>query len=241
MMTVYKVQEFPNIDDPDLVRSCVQVQKMRNTLIAFYKHVLSQLTSIPITNPVRVVIIIMNRLAEGSLAIELLCQKNCARDAAILLLSLYELILDLQYIALDKARADIWLDHTEEQKKPWRVAYQIKEIYTANNEREAQQDIYRWYSMTKHCNPAGKQLAFPISQNDRDSLLLDCSDNNNSMLYCHLFILGGHIYNAITTIVSICKSNNFDVGDFADGINRQWKTLSRYNEEHIRSLLEARS
>ena len=237
-MPVYEIQEYPNIDDPDLVRSCVQVQKMRLTLNAFFKHVLSQLASIPFTRPTRVAFIIIHRLAEGSISIELLCQKNRVRDAAILVLNLHELILDLQYIALDKSRADTWLDHTKEQTKPWRVGNQIKEIYNIKNEQESERDIYRWYSMTKHGNPAGKHFVFPISQHDRDSLLLDCSNNNNPMVRCHMFALGTHIYRAGTAAARIYASEGLDVDDFADRLNAQWETLSSYNEEHIRSVLE---
>jgi hypothetical protein len=86
-MTVYSVNELPNIDDPDLIRYCVFSQEMRRTLSAFIQHVLPQLRHHPVTASVRVALAIVDRTTEGSLSIELLCMKNRVRDAAILLLN----------------------------------------------------------------------------------------------------------------------------------------------------------
>ena len=161
-MKDYAVQEMPDIDNPDLIRDCVTVQTMRCTLSALVRHLISQLTVTPFTVPIRVVLSILYRLAEGAISIELLCRKNRVRDAAILLLSLHELRLDLQYIARNPRRADIWLDHTEDNRKPWRVAEQMADIYTTQDEFDAERSIYRQYSMVKHCNPVGQTFSFPI-------------------------------------------------------------------------------
>ena len=140
-MTIHAVQELSSINDPDLIRICVCVQDMRRILTALFKHVVSQLTRHPVTAPIRVPLAIVDRLAEGALSVELLCQKNRVRDAAIILLSLHELRLDLQYIALDLERADIWLDHAQDRgKKPWRVASQMNEMYIRPDELKAE----RW-------------------------------------------------------------------------------------------------
>ena len=236
-VTIHAVQELPNINDPDLIRSCVCVQDMRRTVAALFKHVVSQLTRHPVTAPIRVTLAIVDRLAEGALSVELLCQKNRARDAAIILLSLHELRLDLQYIALDLERADTWLDHTQEGKKPWRVADQIKEIYILPGELKAERWLYRQYSMVKHCNPVGQNFAFGIAA-DRDSLQLDCNSDNSFMVRVHMFGLGAHVHCAVAAAARIWGSEGLDVGEYVDRINGQWKTLSRYNEEHIRRALQ---
>jgi hypothetical protein len=111
---------------------------MRRTVSAFLQHIISQLGSHPVTTPIRVALVIMNRLAEGSLSVELLCLKNRVRDGAILLLSLHELQLDLQYIALDPSRAGTWIDHTQKDRKPWHISSQMQEIYTTTNELDAE-------------------------------------------------------------------------------------------------------
>ena len=95
-MTTYKIRELPNLDDPDLIRCCVAVQEMRGTLSTFIQHIVAQLGNNPVTTPNRVALAMLQRMAEGSLSTEVLCMKNRVRDAAILILSLFELRLDLQ-------------------------------------------------------------------------------------------------------------------------------------------------
>ena len=165
-------------------------------------------------------------------------EKNRVRDAAILLLSLHELRLDLQYIAGDPRRADIWLDHTEAHKKPWRVAKQIAEICTQKGEFDAERSIYRQYSMVKHCNPVAQTFSFPIA-GDRNSLHLDCSTDNSVMVRTHMFALGAHIRCAATAATSLLTNEGIDVTDYLDRIEEQWKILSKYNEEYIYSTLKA--
>ena len=144
---------------------------MRRCLNTFFQHVVCQLRHIPVTAGVRVALAIVDRVTEGSLSVELLCQKNRARDAAVLLLCLHELRLDLQYIALDRSRANCWLEHSKTDKKPWRVSSQLEEIYTNENELKAERWLYRQYSMVKHCNPVGENFVFGIAAK-RDSLTL---------------------------------------------------------------------
>ena len=235
-MTVYQVQELPSIDDPHLVRNCVCAQDMRRTLTAIFQHILSQLVSHHVTDSLCVTLAIVDRAAEQALSIELLCQKNRARDAAILLLSLHELRLDLQYIALDLDRAKIWIAHIQEHKKPWRVPKQMQEIYVKQNERDAELSLYRNYSMVKHSNPVGENFAFDIAAH-RDSLQLDCNSNNSATVYVHLFGLGSHLRCVATAAARILDSEGIDVDGYVDQINGQWKKLSNYNEERIRSVL----
>ena len=236
-MTIDAVQELPSINDPDLIRICVCVQDMRRILTALFKHVVSQLTRHPVTAPIRVTLAIVDRLAEGALSVELLCQKNRVRDAAIILLSLHELRLDLQYIALDLERADIWLDHAQEGKKPWRVASQMNEMYIRPDELKAERWLYRQYSMVKHCNSVGQNFAFGIAA-DRDSLQLDFDSGDSPMVRVHMFGLGCHIHCAVAAVARICGSEGLDVGEYVDRINGQRKILSCFNEEHIRLALE---
>lgn len=101
--------------------------------------------------------------------------KNRVRDAAIVLLSFYELQLDLQFIARDLTRAETWIDHTREDKKPWSVSTQLKEIYVASRELEAERWLYRTYSMVKHCNPISTHLSFPLAAT-RHTLLAGCCE-----------------------------------------------------------------
>ena len=91
--------------------------------------------------------------------------------------------------------------------------------------------------MVKHCNPVGQTFAFGIAA-DRDSLQLDCS-SDSPIVRVHMFGLGRHIHCALAAAARIWDSEGLDVGGCAERIDRQWKKLSRYNEEHIRSVLQA--
>lgn len=236
MSIVYKIHELANIDDPLLLKCCLAVQDMRRILSDFMQHIVSQLGDHPVTLSIRVALAVVNRVAEGSLSIEILCMKNRVRDAAILLLSLYELQLDLQYIAQDPSRAETWIDHCEQDKKPWRIASQLREIYTIPSELKAERRLYRTYSMAKHGNPIGTHLAFPLSAT-RHTLILD-TDTNNPMIRAHTFVLGVSMVRAGTGAASIWSSEGLDVGDFITKLDQQCEKLSKYNEEYIVSRLQ---
>ena len=236
-MTDYAVQEMPNITDRDAIRTCVCVQDMRRTLLALFQFLISCLSRVPVTAPIRVLLGIVDRVGGGALSIELLCQKGRARDAAILLLSLHELTLDIEFIARDPDRASVWLDHSEKGKKPWRVQRQIREIFAAKNELNAEQRIYRQYSMAKHGNPVGKQFAFGISP-ARDSLLLDCSAADNPLIRTHLFGLGCHIHRVGTAASTILSNEGIDAQQYLNALGEQRQTLSKYNEQHLLSMLQ---
>ena len=233
----YAVQEMPNITDSELIRLCVAVQQMRRTLVAFFKHVVEQLVKTPVTSAIRVVLGIMGRLEEGSLSVELLCQKGRTRDAAILLLSLHELRLDLQYIAMDPVRAETWLDHAREDIKPWRVKTQINEIFTDEKERDAERGVYRQYSMAKHGNRVAQQFAFGISPT-RDALVIDCSGIDNPLLHTHMFGLGMHIHGAGIAAAKILAHEGIECDDFPDTLNEQFEVVSQHNQQKVRLMLE---
>ena len=228
---------MPSITDPELIRLCVVVQQMRRTLVAFFKHVVEQLATTPVTSAIRVVLGIMNRLGEGALSVELLCQKGRTRDTAILLLSLHELRLDLQYIAIDPVRADTWLDHALEDRKPWRVATQINEIFADGTERDAERAVYRQYSMAKHGNRVAQQFAFGISP-ARDSLAIDCSGIDNPVLHTHMFGLAMHIHGAGIAAAKILAHEGIECDEFLDALNEQFRIVSKHNHQKVRSLLE---
>lgn len=237
-MTTYKIRELPNLDDPDLIRCCVAVQEMRGTLATFIQDIVAQLGNNPVTTPNRVALAMLQRMAEGSLSTEVLCMKNRVRDAAILVLSLFELRLDLQYIANDLSRADTWIDHVRENKKPWSVRSQLESLYTDKDELDAEIANYRQYSMVKHCNPAGLAFSFPIAVT-RDTLQLDLANENSHWVRIHLFGLAVCIHRAGDAASRIWSAEGLDVGAFAADLKSGSDKLSRYNEEHIVSVLQA--
>lgn len=236
-MPTYKAAELPNIDDPDLVRCCVIVQGMGRRLTKFIGDVIEQLTRHPVTVPTRVALAGVNRVTEGALSIELLCMKNRVRDAAILLLSLWELSLDLQCIALDPKRAATWIDHAKENTKPWKVASQLEEIYTDPRELDVETALYRQYSMVKHCNPVGGVLTFPMTVTP-DTLELDMARNNSPFIRCHLFGLGICLHRVGSAASRIWTDRGLNPGTVVSELEKGVASLSQSNVGAIEALLQ---
>lgn len=235
-MKIYDIRELPNIDDPQLIHYCVCAQELRRTTIAFAGDVLLQLTNHPVTTPIRVALAILQRIQEGVLSVELLCMKNRVRDAAIIILTLHELTLDLKYISQDVSRAEIWMDHAAEHKKPWPVASQIRAVCSTQNEQDAEQELYRMYSMVKHGNPVADNFSFPIAAK-RDMLKLDAARANSPMVWSHIYALCGHLHAAALAAAKIWSTAGLHVTDFVDKINTKMGELNKHNEEHIKSIL----
>lgn len=230
-MTQYKIRELPTIDDLDLIKCFVVLEEMRTLLVAFTRSIITQLQDHPLSMPTRVVLALVQRTTECSISTETLCLKNSGRDAAILILSLIELRYDIKYIACDLHRADEWIDHTTQNKKPWRVRSQIDELYS-DSEHEAEVSLYRQYSMVKHCNPAGLSFAFPVAAT-RDALTIDTASNNSQLLHSHALTLGMCLHDIVVAASAIVAANGLDPGDYALEISKGFDELSRYNEEYI--------
>lgn len=230
-------QELPNINDPELLRCCLAAGQARNSLVGLIRHAIGQMGEIPVTIPTRCALACLNRIAESALSTELLCQKNRVRDAAILILSIFELRLDLQYIALDTSRATTWIEHAEEKKKPWRVSTQLKAVYSDLGELEAQFYLYRQYSMVKHCNPMGRSLAFPLSVTT-DTFTIDMASSNSQWIGVHMFALGTQICDAAKAASDIWVDQGFDVGLFVADMQERVEEIWRYREKQIISVLK---
>ena len=234
-------RELPNIDDPELVGCCSAVQNARNSLLDLLRDALGQLSNHPVTLPTRCALAGLARIGEAVLSAEVLCQKNRVRDAAILILSIFELRLDLQYIALDTSRATTWIEHAEERVKPWSVKKQLRAVYANSDELETQRELYRKYSMVKHCNPVGGDLAFPMTVTV-DTIGLDSEKSNSRWIRIHTFGLAWHILEASKAACEIFRDQGLRVGAHLEGIQHSVDELSRLNEVHIvRTLKSARS
>ena len=237
-MKDYQAIELPNINDATIARTMVAVQKLVSVMHEFYIYVGPQHARIPFTTNTIVVFIIIPRILEGARSTLLLCQKNFARDAGILLTNICELRLDLEYIGISRDRAKIWLSDTKENKKPWKVADQIKELSGDKKEEDAEFSVYRNLSMAKHGNLSGKNISFPISRVDKDVYQLNWNQKNDPLIHCHMFILGTYIKRAGMAAIQSYDDAGFEVAGFADKFDELWNTLSKYNTEHITSVLK---
>ena len=237
-MKDYQAIELPNISDPKIIRTMVSVQKILITLHDFHMHVIKQHSYKPFTANTIVFFVIIPRILEGARSVMLLCQKNFARDAGILLINIHELRLDLEYIGISNERADVWLNHTKDNRKPWKVSDQIKELSEDKKEEDAMFSAYRYYSMAKHGNPVGKNLSFPISKLEKDVYQINRVQNNDPLIHHYMFGLGIEIKNVGMAAIRSYDNSGFDVNCFADNFNKHWETLSKYSTDHITTVLK---
>jgi len=238
-MATYAIRELPNLSDPDLVHCCACSQDMRRIVAEQMSHIVAQLDRNPVTIAIRVSLSVLSRTTEGALSIELLCMKNRPRDAAILLLSLYELQLDISYIASDLARAETWVDHAQQNRKPWSVASLQRELFPNPNEFDAERDVYRTYSMIKHCNPQASTLGFGFSVT-RDALLIDSAQNDSPLVRTHLFGLAACMSRIGKAASEICDKQGLDRGDFEKRLRDGFETQSKLVEKQIIAVLRNR-
>jgi hypothetical protein len=161
MENTFAFHDQPAIDDQNVLKHFFLLQQIVTPVhelqLAIINHPTRQRLSFGVALP------IINRSLEIVQSIVLLLSGNRVRDASVLFLNLYELKLDLRYIALDTSKADLWIDSAAKNKKPWRVKEQQKAIYTSTSDYDIEVKLYRDYSMIKHGNTAGSHESFRMS------------------------------------------------------------------------------
>ena len=238
MTMTYVTQQLPVVDDPELVLWCVSTQRMRSKVVALLRGAIFQLGEHPLIAPTSAALAILNRMTEASLSAEVLCSMNLVRDAAVLILSVHELRLDLQYLSQDCTRAGSWLSHTQAQRKPWRVASQIRELYSSSRDREAEEAVYRWYSMAKHGNPVGGTFAFPIVAT-ASALEVPVATENNPLVQTHMFALSTHLHTGACAAGEIFRGGGLDVDEYIDDVEETYRGMSEQQDQYVLSWLQA--
>ncbi len=214
-MPRYEFKELENIEKVEVLPLLARTQELRQALVELSQTVLNQSPPTARVLQTGLCLMVLGRISEGSLSCELLAAKNRGRDFAILMLSLYELQLDLMYIALEPGREETWLAHAQENKKPWNVRGQQEAVFSDLSEREAEIHLYRRFSMVKHCNPAGERLAFPLTVR-RGAWILD-REGNEDLVGILLFVLGGCLYRTGDAAIEFCVGKALRFRSMRDG------------------------
>lgn len=238
-MTKLIFQDLPNIEDEGLKRFIHQIGKIRNSLVLQIQAILKQSPPKARMAPAVVTLGLLQRLGECSISIEILASKGRARDCAVLLVTIMELRLDLQYISEDKRRAEVWLSHTHQHKKPWSVAKQLKELFPVPRELEAEQENYRQLSMAKHGNPVGGLESFPIGLS-RTTLVLPQNVVAVPYLCASLYCLGLNLAQAMSAGFHLLREEGFEVEDIERSAEAEVGKLQVLMNRQIIDLLEAR-
>jgi hypothetical protein len=236
-MVKYTIHELPNSDCPYVHRFCHCIEQSQLTATTLLTALLSQSPSNAPVAPPQVAIAMLQRINELAASAEILLLKGRERDAAVLILCGYELQLDAMYIANDPKRADTWLDHARENKKPWSVRSQQEELFVDPDEFGAEVDNYRRYSMVKHCNPVGGLFAFPIAVS-RGRMELDNSTSQR-FATAHLFGLGIILLRTIRAVAKVTRKVGFVVSDTERHLTELQSSLDAVNEQSLISMLVA--
>ncbi|MDT3779172.1 DUF5677 domain-containing protein [Nitrospira sp. MA-1] len=231
------IAEIPNFDNGTTKENGLRVQKMRSVMLNTVNSLLNQNDQASKASPMIVVTGVFHRMAECTLSIELLASKGFVRDAAILLVTLIELRLDLQYIALSPGRVDDWLKHKTKNQKPWKVKKQILEIFRNTNERDAEVENYCTFSMVKHGNPAGETATFPIGVRE-DALVLPNPDEKRNLLPIYLFTVAANLYQASVAAGKMVHPIGFDISSEIEQLNKLYAELKILNERHLLAIIK---
>jgi hypothetical protein len=192
------------------------IEKLHESTLLLISEITQQSQEIKQTSPsLFISIVLLERVAECLSSIKLLILFGQKRDAAILILNLIELRLDLLYISLNSKNADEWLDHSKEHTKPWKVSFLFRQLYSEPRELEAEQDNYKRFSMVKHGNPLGGIMSFPIEITNRALLFNEEEPTFTSALY--LYISGVECHRICNAAIVIAEK----IGYQLENINKR--------------------
>ena len=183
---------------------------------------------------------ILLRMMECALSVEMLASKGRQRDAAVLVLTLMELRLDLRYAAQDSTRASAWLAKTDKGRKPWRVSKQIKATCQESRDREAELANYQHFSMVKHGNPLGGMASFPLEVSTEGIVLrIDPDDkvNLNLCIMC-LFAAGTCLRDAFSAAVSLLQATGAGIDQAIVEIDDAMAAVDRAHNTHVHRMVE---
>ena len=231
------VNELPNTNCPETLAYCHCIERIRHQSLHVVASLLAQNPpNAKVVLPL-VAIAIAQRVDEIAASATILLLKGRERDAGVLILSAYELQLDAMYMALDPVRAQVWLDHVRENVKPWKVRDLQTALFPDLNEFEAEQEIYRKYSMIKHCNPAGGIFAFPIAVS-RNQIHLD-NANGPRFAFVHLYGLGIAVVRTLTAVSSVVQDHGFEIERTMRSLNLEKENLNVLNKAYLLRCVEA--
>jgi hypothetical protein len=169
---------------------------------------------------------ILKRQLELTDSIFILAARARIKDVGVLMLNLYELTLDLQYVAINPGFEKTWLTHELESSKPWSIKKMQKALFQ-NEELESENNFFKTFSMIKHGNIAGKHISFDVYfLNDR----LTISEATDTSLLPTLFAINYLLARIFKSAIQILSSQ----GIFIENLESTMKDLSgKYHDDFI--------
>lgn len=113
-----------------------------------------------INESITVPITIVSRMLRTHKAIKVLLESKYPSEAAVLLLTQFELFWDLAYTSRDSKNATAWMDHEDKKWQVLSVSKKIDCIHEKYGDPETPKFIFRSLSGIKHGNPVYSELGF---------------------------------------------------------------------------------
>ena len=220
----------------DLTDFIELVERLQHSANKTLKEIALQSKKIKMEPSIYIGYVIVKRVIECINSIKILSLLGLERDAAILLLNLIELRLDIMYISLEEKNANEWLNHEKQNVKPWKVGFLFKKLYQDRNELEAERENYKRFSMIKHGNPVGGIHSFPIEISQRKLIFRD-KNGTQDRLAVYLFACGNECYNICNTVIGIAENYGFSLCNYKETIDQLHDLLKKLNTAHIYNML----
>jgi len=112
-MLIFECRDFPVVEDQTVLAFCFHSQQIRTAAVELLVSVPTQAQARRASKRDLVALMILNRLVECLLSFELLVSRGRERDAAVLLVTLIELSLDLRYLEKYPQQVETWIAHSD--------------------------------------------------------------------------------------------------------------------------------
>jgi hypothetical protein len=238
----YVGRDLPFVEDPALQAMGARVGALRASIDRGFSMLLAARRRSVVDQQFIMTVGVLYRMMECALSVEFLASKGRHRDAAVLVLTLMELRLDLQYAAQESARASVWLANTEQGFKPWRVTKQIKAVFQEPREHEAELANYRHFSMVKHGNPLGGVASFPVGLSAEGIVVRNDPDDKVDVNICItcLFASGSCLHQAFSAAMSLLPTADAEMDQATVDIDKAMAAVDQTFNAHVQQMVEAR-
>jgi hypothetical protein len=169
-----------NIDDIADILPLETLVEWSRKLDAIVVQILSKCVIEPevtISKSTLALALIHHRIGRTHRAAILLVENQFPSEAAILVTTEFELLLDLLFIARDvDRRATQWFEHSNTRDTPWTVPAKIKDVFPTK--LSAAKGVYETLCAIKHGNPTAGELGLYVP---KDSQVIESDEQEDDL------------------------------------------------------------
>jgi hypothetical protein len=160
--------------------------------------------SIPMRQSNFASLMMLFRIKECMISIELLVSKGLIRDAASLLLEMIKFRLEMEYIAANPINADAWIRSKKDNTRPWKTSFLIDQLCRNDKDRKWEYDNYGFFQKLMHSDPMENQPDFPINEDDATTAVKE------DLALC-LYSEGSECYKILNAVITDFAGSGFDI------------------------------